>query len=217
MREIRVGSLRYGKKLTLGLFFLGGLLILALLVPRIGAHDKEAAGCPHLSQASGGGCPYMARAEGSGCPHSGATKGSGCPYLAEAKGCLHILKYSLELDEEQMESLREIQGKFMEKSAGLKKKIRETGSALDVMFRDSDVSAQEVSAKHETLSGLKEELEKMALDLRLQIRKDLTKDQLHQIPEGCWHGILAFGYGDVWSGHPGCKCPYKSNPSDVST
>jgi hypothetical protein len=157
----------------------------------------------------------MAHAEGSGCPHSGATKGSGCPYLAEAKGCLHVLKYSLELDEEQMESLREIQGRFMEKSTDLKKKIKETASALDVMFRDADVSAGDISAKHKTLEGLKEELQKMALDFRLQIRGELTKEQLDQIPEGCWHGILAFGYGDVWSGHPGCKCPYKSHPSDA--
>lgn len=205
MKEIRFGAMRYGKKLPLGLFFLGSLLILALLVPRIGAHDKEAAGCPHLSQASGRGCPYMAHAEGSGCPH-----------LAEEKGCLNVLKYSLELDEDQMESLREIQGTFMEKSADLKKKIKEAGSDLDVMFRDADVSAKEISAKYKALAGLKKELEKMALDFRLQIREGLTKEQLLKIPAGCWHGILAFGYGDVWSGHPGCKCPYKSNPSDVS-
>ena len=56
----------------------------------------------------------------------------------------------------------------------------------------------------------------MATDHRLEIREDLTEEQLRSIPEGCWHGILAYGYGDVWSGHHGCKCPYMKNPSDVS-
>ena len=42
---------KYLNKLPMGLFLFSGLLTLALLVPQIGAHDKEAAGCPYLSQA----------------------------------------------------------------------------------------------------------------------------------------------------------------------
>jgi hypothetical protein len=74
MDRIRVNSMRYGKKVPLGLFLLAGLITMALLVPRIGANDKEATGCPYLSQASSHGCPRMAHAEGSGCPHMGAMK-----------------------------------------------------------------------------------------------------------------------------------------------
>ena len=207
---------KYLKKWPVGLFLLAGLLTLALLVPQIGAHDKEAAGCPYLSQASSQPCPYTAHGKGTGCPHMEAMKGSGCPYLAESKGCLHALKYSLKLDEKQAESLKQVQEEFMLESAELKTGIQETRSALDAMFRDPDVSADEIVTKRNKLAGMREELERMATDLRLEIREDLTEEQLRSIPEGCWHGILAYGYGDVWSGHHGCNCPYMQNPSDVS-
>jgi hypothetical protein len=209
---------RFKVVLPAGLFLLAGLLILAFTVPQTGAQDKEATGCPYLSKASGHGCPYMAKAKASGCPHIAAMKGPGCPYLKASKGCLHALKYSLELDEQQTESLREIQEKFMEESADLKKRIHDTGSSLDAMFRDSNVSAEAIEAERRELAGLKEELDRMAMGLRLQIREDLTEEQLRSIPEGCWHGILAYGYGDVWScqkGMKGCRCPYMNEPSDA--
>ncbi len=179
------------------LFLFGTLLSLLLLIPKMGTTGEHASGCP-----------YMA-----------ASKGSGCPYMAEAKGCLHALKYSLKLGEDQMSKVREIQGEFLEESADLKESIRKTAADLDTLFRDPEASPENIMEKRKSLAGIKEKLEAMAMDFRLRIRAEMTDDQLRQIPAGCWHGVLAYGHGgDYGCGH-GCKCPYRhkhAHPDDAS-
>jgi hypothetical protein len=143
------------------------------------------------------------------------SKGSGCPYLKESKGCLHALKYGLQLDEEQMERVREIQSAFLEESAGLKKSIWDTATELDKLYRSPEASGEEIFAKGSSLAGLKNKMDEMAIGFRLKIREELTEEQLGQIPEGCWHGLLAYGHGGDY--HHGGGCPYKSTHKDVST
>ncbi len=198
------------------LFLFATLLTLVLLLPKAGTSGEHGSGCPYLSQGSSGGCPYAAHMKGSGCPHMAASKGSGCPYMAKSRGCLHALKHSLELDEEQKGKVQEIQSKFLDESAELKKGIQEATADLDRLFRDPDASMEDLSDKRKDLAGLKERLDSMAMDFRLKIRGELTDEQIRQIPEGCWHGILAHGHGKSWGCPHGCKCPHKGAHSDVS-
>jgi hypothetical protein len=203
--------------ILVGFFLFATLLTLFLLFPLGEASGGHASGCPYMAKSSSQGCPYSAEMGGSGCPHMAGARGTGCPYLSEAKGCLHALKDSLKLDEEQMGKVQEIQGKFLEESADLKNSIQETSDELDRLFRDPDASADEISGKRKSLADLREQLEAMAMDFRLKIRGELTDEQLRQIPEGCWHGILAHGHGKKWGCRNGCKCPHKAAHSDVST
>ena len=201
---------------TLGLFVFAALLAVFLLASHTEAFRSDASSvCPYLSQASSAGCPYLADAVRSGCPHGAAVKGSGCPYVARAKGCLHALHHSLRLDKEQMERVREIQAGFLDESSEMKRKVLEATTELDRLFRNPEASPDDVAAKRKHIAGLREQLEEMAMDSRIRIRGELTDEQIRQIPEGCWHGVLAYGHGKAWGcGHPGCVCPHKAGHAD---
>jgi hypothetical protein len=222
---------RYGRTLVLGLFLIGVAAALILWTARTEAFRADASGCPYLAQASSAGCPHMAGEKHSGCPHMAASKASGCPcmagaeesgcpYLAGEKDCLHALRHSLRLEEKQMEVIRGVQERFLEESADLKKGIREAGAELDRLFRSPDARAEEITEKSRSLTERRERLEEMALDFRLRIRAELTQEQLDQIPEGCWHSILAYGHGYKYKGGccKGAVCPYNkpaASGSDV--
>lgn len=218
MKSIQLKKIHRNHPVLLGLLVFATMATLMVFTARTEAYRADASGCPYLAQASAAKCPYMAAAKSSGCPHMAAEKGSGCPYLKEAKGCLHALKYSLEMEEDQLERVRAIQGKFLEESSAMKTEIRETSADLDRLFRDPEATADDILAKRKALEDVKSRFEEMAMDARMKIRGELSEEQLRQIPEGCWHGLLAYGYGGTYGYgcHHGCTCPYMKGHPDVS-
>lgn len=228
MKRNHLKVLRYSRPAVLGLFLFAVAAALILWTARTEAFRADASGCPYLAQASSAGCPHMAGTKPSGCPHMAASKASGCPYMAGAEGpgcpylagekdCLHALKHSVKLGEEQTAKIHEIQESFLKESSDLKKQIREAAAELDRLFRSPDARAEEITAKSESLTDLRERLEALALDSRLKIRAELTEEQLRQIPEGCWHGILAYGHGYKYKGRccKGAACPYRAADPDT--
>jgi hypothetical protein len=221
--------LRSSRPVVPGLFLFAVAAALILWTARTEAFRADASGCPYLTQASSPGCPQMAGTKPSGCPHMDASKasgcpcmagaeGPGCPYLAGEKDCLHALNHSVKLDEEQAAKVHEIQDRFLKDSADLKTQIREAAAELDRLFRDPEASRDEILSRQQTLADLKDRLDGMAMDSRLEIRSAIAAEQLRQIPEGCWHGILAYGHGHKCKGgcSKGAVCPYsKPAPSDV--
>lgn len=206
MKTFHSKVLCHDHPMTTGMFLLATLLTLFLLVPNMEAAGGDAPGCPHASKKSLAGCPYKAGAQG-----------AGCPCMQAPKGCLQALKDGLQLDEEQVQRIKEIQGRFAEDSSELRASIREKKEELDRWFRDPNAGTDEIIAGRQALFALKGKLDEMAMDSRLKIRGELRAEQLRELPAGCWHKILPRGCGGKCQGHRGGHtCPYKKVPSEDS-
>jgi hypothetical protein len=192
--------------MTTGWFLFAILLTLFLLVPNMEAAGGDAPGCPHASKKSSVGCPYKA-----------GEQVAGCPCMQASKGCLHTLKGDLQLNEEQVKRIEEIRDRFAENSSELRATIREKKDELDGLFRDPNAGTDEIIEGRKALFTLKEELDEMATDSRLEIRVELKAEQLSGLPAGSWHKILPRGCGGKCKGHRGGHtCPYKKAPPEDS-
>ena len=199
MKTFHSKVLCHDHPMTTGMFLLATLLALFLLVPNMEAAGGDAPGCPHAAKKSSAGCPCM----------------------QASKGCLHVLKGDLQLNEEQVKRIEEIRGRFAEDSSDLRATIRAKKEELDRLFRDPNAGTDEILAERKALFALKEKMCEMATDSRLKIRGELKTEQLRELPAGCWHKILPHGCGGKCSGkcqghRGGHTCPYKKASSEDS-
>ena len=211
MKTFHAKVLCHDHPMTALLFLLATLLTLFLLVPNMEAAAGDAPGCPHAAKKSPTVCPYKAGAEG-----------AGCACMQASKGCLHALKDSLQLSEEQVKRIEDIRGRFAEDSSELRTAIREKKEELDRWFRDPNSGTDRIVEGQKALFTLKGQMGEMAMDARLKIRGELKAEQLRGLPAGSWKKILPYGRGGKYSGQ--CKgqccgqckgrsgghtCPYK--------
>lgn len=204
MKTFHSKALSRDHPMTTGLFLLATLLTLFLLVPNMEATAGDVPGCPHASKKPSAGCPYKAGAEG-----------AGCACMQASKGCLHALKDSLQLNEEQVKRIEDIRGRFAEDSSELRAAIREKKEELDRLFRDPDSGTDQIVERQKALFTLKGQLGEMATGSRLKIRGELKAEQLRGLPAGCWKKILPYGCGGECKGRRGGHtCPYKKAPSE---
>ena len=204
MKTFQEKVLCHDQPMTTGLFLLATLLTLFLLVPNMEAAAGDVPGCPHAAKKSSGVCPYKAGAEG-----------AGCHCMQASKGCLHALKDSLQLNEEQVQKIEDIRGRFAEDSSELRAAIREKKEELDRLFRDPDSGTDQIVEGQKALFTLKGQLGEMAMDSRLEIRGELKAEQLRGLPAGSWKKILPHGRGGKCKGpRGGHTCPYKKAPSE---
>jgi len=105
---------------------------------------------------------------------------------------------------DQIQALRET---FLKEVESLQKDLYAKGQELRTLWSTQNVDPAAVKAKQNEISDLRSQLQDKAINLRLEIRKVLTPEQLAQLPAigaDAGFGHHGMGFGPPTMGPRGC-------------
>ena len=98
---------------------------------------------------------------------------------------------SLNLSDEQVEKFKDIRKKNFEQTKEIRTEMHNKKAELDILWNQVNPDAQIIKNKMNEICNLKQQLNEISVDLRLECRKILTPEQLNRcLAEGkCGFGM----------------------------
>jgi Spy/CpxP family protein refolding chaperone len=110
------------------------------------------------------------------------------------------------LTADQSAQIQALRDSFLKENESLQKELYAKGQELRKLWSTPDADPATIKAKQNEISDLRSQLQDKATDLRLEIRKVLTPEQLAQIPafsQGAGFGRHGMGFGAPMMGPKG--------------
>jgi Spy/CpxP family protein refolding chaperone len=101
------------------------------------------------------------------------------------------------LTAEQSAQIHTLRDAFLKENEPLQKELFARGQELRQLWATPNADAAAIKAKQSEISDLRSELQEKATDLRLEIRKVLTSEQLAQMPSADTGFGPAMGFGPM--------------------
>ena len=89
----------------------------------------------------------------------------------------------LNLSEAQLEKLDDLRDKYFDQQEDLRDQLADKKEEARDMYIDQDGTESEIMSLHQEIDGLQNELSKLRVEYRLEMRKILTAEQLEEFGE----------------------------------